>query len=554
MSIDRVLVFARRAASALPLLVLWVIGARAALAQEEVLIAISEEWRYQKGLEPVAEDWFEPDFDDSEWASGPTGIGYGDNDDATILDDMLNTYLVVFTRKAFVVNDPSTLEDATLRLTYDDGIVAYLNGTEIGRLNMPEGAVNETTSAITAGEPTTTGIQIPADLFIRGENVLAVSVHNSSLTSSDLSFLPELVNHADLCPKLVTCSFTFGVGVTLTWGSQTSYDSIAILRNGEEIEPSLDGTLQTFLDPDPPGGDVSYEVVATLEGSRCAALECVATVVDASEVIVGPGDDWAFFRGDQSPPADWNELAFDDSDWEFGPTGIGYGDGDDATILDDMILIADDPLTPDDESSPGYLAVFTRKSFNLSSLDGIESLTFSVVYDDGFVAYLNGEEFARRNMSAGLDDEFTAASVAIEPTSETMSIPIALARQGENVLAVSVHNAAVTSSDLSFVPIIATQRGGPATSLFRRGDADGNGSVNLTDGIFILRSLFQGGANPLCPDAADADDNSLVNLTDAIYILRSLFQGGADIPAPGPSSCGPDPTPDALVTCETTTC
>jgi hypothetical protein len=58
MSIDRVLVFARRAASALPLLVLWVIGARAALAQEEVLIAISEEWRYQKGLEPVAEDWF----------------------------------------------------------------------------------------------------------------------------------------------------------------------------------------------------------------------------------------------------------------------------------------------------------------------------------------------------------------------------------------------------------------------------------------------------------------------------------------------------------------
>ena len=74
---------------------------------------------------------------------------------------------------------------------------------------------------------------------------------------------------------------------------------------------------------------------------------------------------------------------------------------------------------------------------------------------------------------------------------------------------------------------------------FVRGDPDGNGAVQLTDGIYILNFLFLGGEAPGCYDSADADDNGAVQMTDGIYILNFLFLGGATMPAPYPE-CGTD--------------
>ena len=81
----------------------------------------------------------------------------------------------------------------------------------------------------------------------------------------------------------------------------------------------------------------------------------------------------------------------------------------------------------------------------------------------------------------------------------------------------------------------------PGAQEFIRGDADDNGSLQLTDGIYILNFLFLGGAAPGCTESADADNNGAVQLTDGIYILNFLFLGGADTPLPGGFACGPDP-------------
>jgi hypothetical protein len=83
--------------------------------------------------------------------------------------------------------------------------------------------------------------------------------------------------------------------------------------------------------------------------------------------------------------------------------------------------------------------------------------------------------------------------------------------------------------------------GGPP---FRRGDADGSGKLDLTDAIFTLQFLFMGGTTPTCMDAADSDDSGKLDLTDAIYSLQFQFMGGPPPAAPGPTTCGPDPTPD----------
>ncbi|MEM7164199.1 MAG: VCBS repeat-containing protein [Planctomycetota bacterium] len=80
---------------------------------------------------------------------------------------------------------------------------------------------------------------------------------------------------------------------------------------------------------------------------------------------------------------------------------------------------------------------------------------------------------------------------------------------------------------------------------FRRGDSNLDGSVNLSDPIELLGTLFSQGAPLLCVDAADANDDDTVNLADPIALIYAIFGAGPPIPQPfGP--CGFDNTPDSL--------
>ena len=86
--------------------------------------------------------------------------------------------------------------------------------------------------------------------------------------------------------------------------------------------------------------------------------------------------------------------------------------------------------------------------------------------------------------------------------------------------------------------------------IFRRGDTDGSGVIDISDPIFNLTFQFIGGVELLCRDAADVDDSGVVDISDPIYNLTFQFVGGIDPPpAPGRDSCGLDPTGDALA-CE----
>jgi hypothetical protein len=99
-------------------------------------------------------------------------------------------------------------------------------------------------------------------------------------------------------------------------------------------------------------------------------------------------------------------------------------------------------------------------------------------------------------------------------------------------------------SDFTMVQKSVVLEGRPPE--FIRGDADGNGKVNITDAVVILGHLFLGDPPLLtCPDAADADDLGTINITDSIYILGFLFLGSSAPPAPSPLP-GPDPTEDRL--------
>jgi predicted phosphodiesterase len=173
-----------------------------AIRAQGPLVPVGATCRYFKGRrEPSIPStlWRRVAFDDSSWLSGPTGIGYGDGDDATTLADMTNAYLSVYLRLRFDVPSPAAIAGLELNVDYDDGFVAYLNGVEVARRGLSGEPVPFSARADdheASHQPASPIEAIPLcdaeELLVTGTNVLAIQVHNSALSSSDLTMIPEL--------------------------------------------------------------------------------------------------------------------------------------------------------------------------------------------------------------------------------------------------------------------------------------------------------------------------------------------------------------------------
>ncbi len=86
---------------------------------------------------------------------------------------------------------------------------------------------------------------------------------------------------------------------------------------------------------------------------------------------------------------------------------------------------------------------------------------------------------------------------------------------------------------------------GPGGVEFRRGDANSDTHFDIADAIRVLSALFGPGAGIGCEDAGDVNDDGSLDIADAIAALGAIF-GTTPVPAPGPSTCGPDPTADSI--------
>jgi hypothetical protein len=174
----------------------------------DTLITAGSTWKYlddgsDQGTAQDGVRWFaNPAYDDSLWLEGPAELGYGDasegRPEATVVNSgpSRNFFITTYFRRTFNVNNASQYSGLNLRLVRDDGAVVYLNGVEVARSNMPAGAINFQTHASSAiggtDEYTFSDFTIDASLLTNGNNVIAVEIHQSSATSSDISFDLEL--------------------------------------------------------------------------------------------------------------------------------------------------------------------------------------------------------------------------------------------------------------------------------------------------------------------------------------------------------------------------
>ncbi|MCP5518112.1 MAG: DUF1800 family protein [Verrucomicrobiales bacterium] len=199
--------------------------------------------------------------------------------------------------------------------------------------------------------------------------------------------------------------------------------------------------------------------------------------------LVRAGALWRYAKGTQAPPPTWNQPGFDDAEWLRGATGIGYGDDDDATVLEDMRQTAD---------QPGYLTVFMRRSFRVADPAAVDQLVFRVDYDDGFVAWLNGVEVARANVTGAtprFDQRASDTHEAGDPVEIDLTARKGLLQAGANLLAIQVHNYDLTSSDLTMIPVLLDRTLLPGDPLVRIRGVDELQQLAHVRGAYARRQM-----------------------------------------------------------------
>jgi hypothetical protein len=153
---------------------------------QEQFVSSGDTWKFHTGVEPGSL-WSQSCYDDALWSSGKSPLGYGNNDDVTMVTPGGTAYF----RRTFMVNDPRSFKSFTLNVKRDDGVVIFLNGIEVYRNNMPLGVISHLTAASSSASDNGTMwqvVSVDGKFLMPGVNVIAAEVHQSAAVSNDMRF------------------------------------------------------------------------------------------------------------------------------------------------------------------------------------------------------------------------------------------------------------------------------------------------------------------------------------------------------------------------------
>lgn len=155
------------------------------------LLANKSPWKYFDGNAMPASNWYAKTYNDQNWKTGNAPLGYGNLGHTTTIgygNDTQNKYPASYYRKTIQINDLASKDNFVISTFVDDGAAVYVNGTEVGRVNMPTGTLTFNTFSTTYNNGVTGTINVPKNLLTEGNNVIAAEVHQTSGNSSDVIF------------------------------------------------------------------------------------------------------------------------------------------------------------------------------------------------------------------------------------------------------------------------------------------------------------------------------------------------------------------------------
>ncbi len=392
--------------------------ARTHAPASSTILTSGSTWRYLVTSGDPDPGWkSNPLFNDTDppWYGGPSPLGYGGqgspsvtiaSEGGTCVDECVGTVasppscktctarsITTYFRKKVNLTNVSG-SSFTMRYQRDDGIVLYINGTEVIRENMPlaPAPISYTTLATAFPPDPDEVVWVSVDparyssLLTEGQNLITTEIHQYSATSSDIRFNLELIQSTP-------------TSSTFTTGAIWQY----LVTSGDP-DPSWKSN-PLFNDTNPPW----YDGASPL----------------------GYGE-----QGDIVPPA------------TKPPTVVDQG----GTCLDECVgTVATSPSCK--TCTAKSITTYFRKKVNLANVAGS---SFSLRYqrDDGILVYINGTERVRENLPAGTITYSTTATAipnnAEELTWVTVPVQASWFAEGQNLIAVEIHQTSATSSDIRF--------------------------------------------------------------------------------------------------------
>jgi acid phosphatase type 7 len=160
-----------------------------------IVIEKHAKWHYLAGEHPGT-NWMKSEYKVDDWKVGEAGFGFADNDDRTVLSNMLSNYTTVYIRKEFEIEQADTIAEIGLMISYDDGFIAYLNGKEVAKAGIGAGSgrnARNIKSHDARGRYDYFAFKDYEKYLKDGVNVLAIEGHNKDLESSDFTLDPYLI-------------------------------------------------------------------------------------------------------------------------------------------------------------------------------------------------------------------------------------------------------------------------------------------------------------------------------------------------------------------------
>jgi hypothetical protein len=435
-------------------LVLGMILGPRAIAQT-TLVSTGAVWKYlSDGSDPGA-GWAAGGFDDQAWPSGAAELGFGENDEATVIGNATNGFIAFYFRHAFDVAQPEAVSNLFVSLKRDDGAIVYLNGTEVFRSHLGPGPVNHLTRAPYAAPDDGKSLftnGVPVSLLLTGANLLAVEVHQNATNSSDISFdLTLLANLEEApAPPVLACAIATPTNaavvasrrvtlVATASATNTTPVLVEFFANGTRVGDDFAPPYSDVWTNAPPGIHLLTAVAYDGQGYSATSAPVVLTVLPPPPALIPIGSEWSYLDDGSDQGTTWTSPSFDDSGWATGQAELGYGDGDETTI------VAGGP------STNRFITTYFRHHFFVDDLAPITNVIVRLLRDDGGICYINGVEIFRSNMPTGMVSYLTRArDIAEDDTYHATNIDLTLLQPGENVMAVEIHQVNGTSSDLSF--------------------------------------------------------------------------------------------------------
>jgi diadenosine tetraphosphatase ApaH/serine/threonine PP2A family protein phosphatase len=306
---------------------------------------------------------------------------------------------------------------------YADALTPVEAVTQVREFHVDEDAVARATAAEDA-----VGLQRIDSSGLQSRRKLVVSAGTMGDEISFRSSSAGRYHKSDRKRLAVTLGICVGslliVGIALAWSALNRGAPVPTLKGVGPVKPERPMAPERPK----PQPEPAPEIVP------------VAPVLSTFRVLPW-GSVWAYLDDGTDKGSDWREPGFDDRSWKRGPAELGYGEEDQATKLN---------YGPDEKNK--YATTYFRTRFSVGNAAALKNAEIRLLRDDAAAIYLNGRKLYRDpTLAAGARFD-TFAKETLKEEDEEVLIPIGpgFLLDGENTIAVEVHQGSKTSSDIAF--------------------------------------------------------------------------------------------------------